>query len=237
MNPLFKMRTLPDNVSFSQTPFYSPVINTVRSCNKLRNFPNIASKDIYDFILVKQAPRVEEKYCFFNWKTIWKNVAFKLIKSDDRCILFKYLHEILPTKSRLYEIKRKLSPNCDICNIEESNLHMMYYCKDKQILVKYLKGLLQKCLIRNDISMIKMLFLDTSGFHERDSNTITAIISAFICTIWYNRELTGDKINILKTNIILNQNYHKILLKEKMSKTLNNQYCKLNNTFLFIGQT
>ena len=101
------------------------------------------SRDIYNLILVKQVAKVEEKYCLFNWKTIWKNVASKLIRSDERCVLFKYLHEILPNNLRLYEIKRKPSPNCDICNLEENNLHMMYYCKNKQSLVKFLRGLLQ----------------------------------------------------------------------------------------------
>ena len=166
LNPLFKIRNLPVNVSPLTTPYYSSVTATLRACSKLRNFPNITSKLIYEFILLKQPPKVEEKYSLFNWKTIWKNLAFKCIRSDDRCILFKYLHEILPNNSRLYEIKRKPSPNCDMCNLEENNLHMMYYCKNKEFTVKYLRGLLQKCLDVDNISLIKMLFLDTTGFNK-----------------------------------------------------------------------
>ena len=214
------------------TPYYSSVTATLRACSKLRNFPNITSKVIYEFILLKQPPKVEEKYSLFNWKTIWKNLAFKCIRSDDRCILFKYLHEILPNNSRLYEIKRKPSPNCDMCNLEENNLHMMYYCKNKEFTVKYLRGLLQKCLDVDNISLIKMLFLDTTGFHKRDSNTITAIVVTFICTIWYSREHRQDKINILKKNLILNQKHHRAILKDKMDKVFNYQYCQLNSTFL-----
>ena len=208
------------------------VTATLRACSKLRNFPNITSKVIYDFILLKQPPKVEEKYSLFNWKTIWKNLAFKCIRSDDRCILFKYLHEILPNNSRLYEIKRKPSPNCDMCNLEENNLHMMYYCKNKEFTVKYLRGLLQKCLNISNISLIKMLFLDTTGFNKRDSNTIIAIVVTFICTIWYNREHRQDKINILKKNLILNQKHHKAILKDKMDKIFNDKYCQLNSAFL-----
>ena len=232
LNPLFKIRNLPVNVSPLTTPYYSSVTATLRACSKLRNFPNITSKVIYEFILLKQPPKVEEKYSLFNWKTIWKNLAFKCIRSDDRCILFKYLHEILPNNSRLYEIKRKPSPNCDMCNLEENNLHMMYYCKNKEFTVKYLRGLLQKCLDVDNISLIKMLFLDTTGFHKRDSNTITAIVVTFICTIWYSREHRQDKINILKKNLILNQKHHKAILKDKMDKIFNDQYCQLNSTFL-----
>ena len=77
-----------------------------------------------------------------------------------------------------------------------------------------------------------MLFLDTTGFNKRDSNTIIAIVVTFICTIWYNREHRQDKINILKKNLILNQKHHKAILKDKMDKIFNDKYCQLNSAFL-----
>ena len=54
-----------------------------------------------------------------------------------------------------------------------------------------------------------MLFLDTSDFYDIYnntiiySNTITTTVTTFICTIWYNKEYAGDKINILTRNIVL----------------------------------
>ena len=66
LNPLFKIRSLPVNVSFSSAPYYSSVINTIRACSKLRNFQNITSRDIYNSILLKKGPKVEEKYFLFN---------------------------------------------------------------------------------------------------------------------------------------------------------------------------
>ena len=59
-----------------------------------------------------------------------------------------------------------------------------------------------------------------------------AIVVTFICTIWYSREHRQDKINILKNNLILNQKHHKAILKDKMDKIFNDQYCQLNSTFL-----
>ena len=111
LNPLFKIRELPDSVSISLTPYYTSVINTVRKCNKIKNFPNITSSNIYDDIKKNQSPLVGEKYPLFNWEKIWKNVAFKYISSDDRSVLFKYLHEILPNKLRLYNIKSSSTSN------------------------------------------------------------------------------------------------------------------------------
>ena len=129
----------------------------------------------------------------FNWKVIWENVAFRFINSDDRSIIFKYMHEILPNKLKLYNMKKILSPNCSTCNIEENNLHMMYYCRNNTELVQYMRGLINICINRNGVGMIKLLFLDTSGLSKRDSNTAVVLLVIFICTIWYQAKGPGSK--------------------------------------------
>ena len=147
-------------------------------------------------------------------------------------MVFKYLHEILPNKLRLYNIKKSLTSNCDICNLEENNMHMFYYCKEIKVLVQFLKELLQKCLNRTDLSLVKLIFLDTSGLKKKDSNTVTAIVTSYICTIWYNRENHRDKLKIWKKNIITKKSFQKIVLRNRMPKIFNNQYCKINMNFL-----
>ena len=232
LNPLFKIRELPENVSFTSTPFYSSNIDTVRKCYKLNNFPNVTSQHIYESLIKKHKPIVEEKYSLFNWETIWENVSSKFISSDDRSVLFKYMHEILPNKLRLYNIKKNLSPNCETCNIEENNLHMVYFCEDKKVLVQFLRVLLQKCLNITNLSLVKLLFLDTTGLNKKDSNTVTALVTSFICNIWYNRDNNGDKLKIWKRSVIKKQSFQKIVLRNKMPKIFNNQYCKINMKFL-----
>ena len=98
-----------------------------------------------------------------------------------------------------------------------------------------MKGLIKKCIGRNDVSMIKLLFLDTSGLYKRDSNTAVILITNYICTIWYNdnRDNHSDnKLNTLKRAIMTKLRYHKILLGEKMTKTFNDQYCQIDMEFL-----
>ena len=36
----------------------------------MKNFPNVTSREIYDHIIIRQAPKVEEQYSIFNWKII-----------------------------------------------------------------------------------------------------------------------------------------------------------------------
>ena len=146
MNPLFNIRELPDNVNFSPIPFYDSVIDVIRKSSKLNDFPNVTTKNIYESIIQKQKPIVEEKYPLFDWENIWDNIASRVINSDNRSILFKYLHEILPNNLRLYNIRRKGSPNCDTCNMEENNVHMFYFCNKNKVMVKYLRVMLQTVL-------------------------------------------------------------------------------------------
>ena len=197
INPLFRIRELPQNVSYISPPFYTWGIDIIRTCFKMKIFPIVTSHGIYEHIMVKHIPKVEEKYSLFNWKVIWKNIAFKFICSDERCVLFKYMNEILPNRLRLYNIKRKPSPNCDSCNIEENNLHMVYYCKEIKQLLCFLRELLKEVLSRHDLSLMRLLFLDTSMLRLRESNTVVALVTNYICTIWYNRGHTGDKLYIL----------------------------------------
>ena len=67
---------------------------------------------------------------------------------------------------------------------------------------------------------------------KRESNTVVSLVTNYICTIWYNREHTGDKLHILKKNIISSHSFHKTILKEKMPKIFNDNYCQMNREFL-----
>ena len=90
--------------------------------------------------------------------------------------------------------------------------------------MKFLRELLKKCLNKNSITLVRLLFLDTSDLHQKDSNAVISLVTSFICTIWYNRENPGNKLNILKRSIITKQRFQKIILRDKMPKIFNNQY-------------
>ena len=79
---------------------------------------------------------------------------------------------------------------------------------------------------------MKLLFLDTSILSQREGNTVVALVTNYICTIWYNRGHTGDKLYILKKNILSSHRYQKTILKDKMPKIFNNKYCEIDENFL-----
>ena len=106
---------------------------------------------------------------------------------------------------------------------------MFYYCKDIKVLVHFFKILLQKCLNTTHFSLVRLIFLDTSGLNNKDSNTVTTNATSYIYNIWYNLENHRDKLKIWKKNIITKKSFQKIVLRNRMPKIFNNQYCKINS--------
>ena len=96
---------------------------------------------MYESLLPKEPPLVENLYPHFNWKNIWSN--FCEIRTDpfDKDIIFKHLHVSLATRSRLAMLNIANNSTCNLCNDdkEQTALHMLYECKYMQQDV-YAKG-------------------------------------------------------------------------------------------------
>ena len=161
VNPMLNIRTLPRNIAYVSTSYYSPGITTIRKCLKLNSFPNISSKMIYSHLLDKPEPKIQGRYPMYNWKYIWGNLHFKFIPVNMREIIFKYLHEILPNKCRLKQIRRSNDELCETCNVPETNIHMMYNCQDVILPKRFLLNLLSHCSV-GEINLLRFMFLDIS---------------------------------------------------------------------------
>ena len=101
LNTMFGITTLPSKFSYSTTSYYEQSMDLIRKCYRLKDFPNIKPKEIYNMICPITQPNVEKLYLNFNWKNIWKNINFRYINIYDRHVLFKYIHEILPNNKKL----------------------------------------------------------------------------------------------------------------------------------------
>ena len=77
----------------------------------------------------KNSTNIENLYGLYSWPSIWKNLSSVYVLLNEREIMYKYLHEILPTKKRLKETRIIESSKCDHCTQEESNMHFVYQCE------------------------------------------------------------------------------------------------------------
>ena len=122
-----------------------------------------------------------------------------------------------------------MSPNCDTCEIEETNIHMFLYCYKVQECVQLIyKMLFYFCNINFKDNLLKLLFFEIPKIDKKIQNTICIIISAYISCIWYNREDTSSIIYKFKAKIIREQKYHKLLLKENMQNIFTENYYNID---------
>ena len=128
INPIFNILELPRNVSFVKSKFYDNYVILIRRLISVNNFPNVSSASIYSFLLPDCQPTVTSNNNI-TWKVSWKNLNFKHVNLNEREITFKFLHNILTTKNRLFQIKKINSPLCPLCNTIENQLHMFVECK------------------------------------------------------------------------------------------------------------
>ena len=233
LNAMFGIERLPSIFCYTTTPYYEQSLDLIRKCHKLRDFPNIRSKDIYSIILPYTQPNIEKLYLNFNWRNIWKNLNFKYINIYDRHILYKYIHEVLPNNKRLYNIGSKMSPNCENCGIEETNIHMFLYCSRVQGCIRVMyKILFYFCNLDFKDNLLKLMFLEFPRIDRKIQNTLCIIISSYISCIWYNREDANFLIYKLKAKIIREQKYHKLMLKDRMHNLFTENYININPDIL-----
>ena len=120
-----------NNVSFVGTEYYNQIVVTLRKCIHAPKFPYIDSKMMYSYIKPEEKPKIENQYDnnIFKWPSMWKNIAFRFIQVQEREFIFKYMHDILPTKKRLATIQiGQNSSKCNFCDLEETNIHFTYEC-------------------------------------------------------------------------------------------------------------
>ena len=211
-------------------PIYSSLVRYVKNCKDMPNFPLLKSKTIYEQILPKTRPTVESKYPLYNWPLIWENISCKFIPAGDRDILYRYIHEILPNKKRLKDMRITHDSVCEQCNCneEESNIHMVYFCKKISPLVLWLRRILDNFCNFQRYPIISLLYFDMPDVSKKVKNTATIIISFYIVNIWLSR---GSNIpeNVIKKKIkaklMLYHKNVKSVLKEKITTHFTNKFC------------
>ena len=123
----------------------------------------------------KSTPKIETDYSLYKWTTIWKNLCSDFVMVNERDVLYRFLHEILPTKKRLKEIHSIPSSKCDNCEHEESNIHFVFQCEKHTEVVLWFKSLLQKFCNLDNPQLIKLSFLLTPRIGKKYKNATRAI--------------------------------------------------------------
>ena len=223
-----KFQNSPVETSKTNTTYYEYVIASFKKIHKLPKFPFLSSKEIYKEIVTKCQPRIEKIHQMKNWVDIWRNVNFKYINIKDRDILYKFIHEILPNNKRLYQMRIKNSPNCDHCQVDDTNMHRFYQCHKIKKAIKWFKGLIEYISNMRFYSIEKLLLLELPNIQRKVKNVMCIIICNFIACIWYNRE----NLEFIKEKVVAKiwkeKKFVMVLLKDKSKDILCKRYCEID---------
>ena len=226
INPIFNILELPNNTSFTKSKFFDEYVILIRKLISVNNFPNISSTDIYRFLLPVCQPSVNLNINI-DWKISWKCLNFKYVNVRDRDIIFKFLHGILTTKNRLFQIKKINSPLCSLCNQIENQLHMFVECeKIKNILVFFKEMLNKICNIEN-FDLVKMLHLNCKA-NKKQRNTAIILTTVYIGCVWYNRANTRSiEVQTYRASIIKHNHLLQLILGDNMKKLFTEKFCSV----------
>ena len=185
---------------------------------------------IYENIIPKHKPTIESHYGLYNWISIWKNVPSVFIMLNERETIYKYLHEILPTKKRLKDIRRIASSTCDYCTHKESNIHVVYQCESYADVVLWFKNVLEKfCGLRNP-QLLMLSFLDIPKVSRNCKNAIIMLMSSFIVSMWQARKSNMNS-NVtkyfIKSKFLQKKRQLRYIFGEKLENVLPTDVCKM----------
>ena len=91
-------------------PYYEYGLDIIKKVIAHKDFPRLSSKEIYIQMDTGAVSNVESKYPNYDWANIWKNVGCRFMHVNDRPIIFKYIHGIIPTNKRLHQIRCRDNP-------------------------------------------------------------------------------------------------------------------------------
>ena len=105
LNPIFNIRELPSNVSYICPKYLDDLVHLTRKLIHIPKFPNINSRAIYSIFIPE--PLTSDNHAINTiCKKSWKHMNFVYMDIWERELMFKFLHNILTTKKRLFQIKR-----------------------------------------------------------------------------------------------------------------------------------
>ena len=98
------------------------------------NLNGVTAKHIYeDFTSTFPPPKIIYKYEGLPWEDIWRRLNRPVINSQVRDVMFLIIHDVLPTKQRLFRMNKCRSEDCDQGDGLEDVVHLFTGCRRVQV--------------------------------------------------------------------------------------------------------
>ena len=144
-------------------PYYQSIMGINNNLLQIPTYPILSNKKTYTLLSPQEKPIIEDLYPRFNWKNIWSNFRKPKIYPYDKDIIYKHLHVVLATNTRLVMLNVANSKICNLCRDEKEQtaLHMLYECSYISPLYHWLLDILMQICNFNPQSNLRFLYFDS----------------------------------------------------------------------------
>ena len=151
------------------------------------------TKYLYNVILdsKEHVPKIVEKNTDIEFKFIFKNVFDKFIDRFSRDVLFKIVHNILPTNSLLFNYNIYNSNRCTFCAREPETLqHLFFECSYVTNLLSLIKNWVF-ALSSGTVSLqfSHILLRDINANSNKLKSVILLLIGLYCKSVWLRRNV------------------------------------------------
>ena len=94
-----------------------------------------------------------------NFQQLWKNISFKNIPVETRSTWLSVVHDIIPTRERLFKIKMTPTNKCSLCNQVDTIMHRLTQCPSALSIWLFVQGYIQHELKDSNINFTPNMFL------------------------------------------------------------------------------
>ena len=193
------------------SPFYTKCIKILTEfkidCPDVE-LSGITTKCLYNAILdsKEHVPKIVQKNADVEFLFVFKNVFDKFIDRFSRDVLFKIVHNILPTNSLMFNYNIYKCNKCTFCVHEPETLqHLFFDCSfifNLKVLIKNWIFALSSGSVSLQFSHILLRDISASG--NKLKSVILLLIGLYCKTIWLQRNVKKlDRKHVLPNDIYI----------------------------------
>ena len=183
---------------------------------KIENLNSVTAKQIYeDFTSTFPPPKVIYRYSDLPWEDIWRRLNRPVIDSPVKDILFMVIHNVLPTRDRLYKLRKCNSSQCTAGDGEEDVEHLFTSCIRTQVAWAWARRKIMNLMTFNDgfPSNFELLHL---AYETMMEDEVLWIIAQYCYYVWGIKQQTSH-------NYVVDVDKLRRHLMQKYSENQNSQ--------------
>ena len=180
------------------SPYYGILIDKITRLNMHPKFPQFANRELYNIYVNKKEVTVEIKYPLFDWRCIWKNFHMSDINLFEKDLVYKHLHDVLTVRKRLFMLNLSENDNCNICNVEESAIHLFYFCKRIAPVFKEFLTMVKQICNFVPINNIRFIYFDFKIKETPRRNACVLLLYSYLSVVWAFRNQHQASSEVIK---------------------------------------